>query len=320
MQSQPLLVKPYSAYEDQDATIVNLSVLFTTAFALTFVFWQTVAYIPFIIASGTAAIIKIALESLREGEHFWPKADKYDRFVSARMYGHILLIVAVVVLTSLLTVGTWQDEWSQGTVPRAWNITLYVVLAVYVFTIMPSIVALSNSKLWSEKNNESRRRISILVILEVITAGFAFPLIYGLSDIIDDSNDTEWRHIAASLVFTRAVVHFIVFWYVNKWDPDAPLENDSTLGSICEGIGMLIIYVVVIRRLHENKLLTTMQWVTPKDIASIVAAFLCLYASNLILVKNSKWVSKDCQKTLSSAGIISLLVVIIVIMFISINV
>ena len=311
----------YSAYDKQDSTVVNLSLFFTTVFALTFVFWQTVSSGPFVLAVGVTIMVKIILESIREGELFWPDEVKFNSYVTARMYGHVIIITSVGVATAFFFVENWKEEWQNGSVPRAWHAALYVALALYALTILPSIMALSNSKLWTDsRTNDSRRRISIVVIKEIVTVGFAIPLVYGMSDIIDDGNDTEWRHIAASLVFTRAVIHFIIFWYVNKWDPDSPLENDSTLASICEGVGMLIIYIVVIRRLHENKLLTTMQFVTAKDVASIVAAFLSLYAANLIMVKNSKWVSKSCQEMLSTVGIISLLIVVVTIMFISINV
>jgi hypothetical protein len=136
---------------------------------------------------------------------------------------------------------------------------------------------------------------------------------------VNDGNDTEWRHLAASLVFTRAVVHFIIFWYVNKWDDENPLHNDDTVSSICKGVGMLILYIIVIRRLHENKLLTSMQFVGTEDNVAAVGAFLSLLAAYLIQLKNADGMPQIFKSILSTSGIIFVLVLVLVIMLIGIN-
>lgn len=311
------------AATEAQTIIVFLCILFTGSLGLSLLFWATADPTTFIIFSFLSLVLQVGIDSLREGEEHWPVADKFQPYATMRMYGHIAIVLVAGLTAGFLLASDWQSEWSSGTIPVAWHWVLYILIAVTAFTTLPAILALTNARLWQDDRYTSNKRyISIVVIREIITVGFAVPLVYGLSDIVNDNDDTEWRHLAASLVFTRAVVHFIVFWYVNKWEAASPLEDSRTLSEICKGVGMLVIYTVIIRRLHENKLLTTMQFVSPKDNIALVGALLSLLVANLIHFAPKSETKKEgvLNSLLSASGAVALLFFVVVIMFISIAV
>lgn len=306
----------------QNYAITGANIVYVIALALTALFWDAQSPTPFIIAAGVSLVLKVTVDSLTEGELYWPDTKAFDKYRTLRIDGHLLIVIGIVLSCIFFLIGEWRDEWNRRSVPHAWRIVLISTSAVYALTSVPAVMALTNSKLWSDKTDldkDPRRRISIVVVKEIITVGFAIPLILNLPDIINDGNDTEWRHLAASLVFTRAVVHFIIFWYVNKWDDENPLHNDDTVSSICKGVGMLILYIIVIRRLHENKLLTSMQFVGTEDNVAAVGAFLSLLAAYLIQLKNADGMPQIFKSILSTSGIIFVLVLVLVIMLIGIN-
>ena len=134
---------------------------------------------------------------------------------------------------------------------------------------------------------------------------------------VDDSNDSEWRAYAASLVFTLAVIYFVVFWYVTDWSPrteDAsPLEDDRIISKICRACGMFIVYVVLIRRLHEDKALKLMEFVSVKDNMALVGGFLIILTAYVLRLRRSFNIG------VPTPAVISILFVILFLMFISIT-
>lgn len=290
---------------------VYVSLCYVVALALTATSWSYSMVTPLLWTTAVALVLKVWKDSLEEGEKFWPVNKAFDRFREMRMYAHVATAVLVAVALVLFQIEAYKTEWSSRTVPTAWRVILYSIAAVYGASTVPSLLALTQDKLWGAVLNK-KQRISILVIRELITVGFAIPLIYNIVDIVDNGDDSEWRHLAASLVFTRAVIYFIIFWYiVPDWGADSPLENDKILSEICRGSGMLILYVVVIRRLHENRLLTDMGFVSERDTVASIIGFLSLLSGYLILLN-----TEDKNGVVPTVAIVSILISIIILVLI----
>jgi len=275
----------------------------------------------FTVFASLTILIKIVNDSVKEGTLCWPDKKESDNYRFYRAFGHTATAVSIVVLSFFIILD--NEEWNNKGISVSWSLLMYITASIYGLALLPAILALSNSSIWMS-NLRQKQRLSVVVVKEIITLGFSLPLIVNLKDIVDDSDDSEWRHLAASLVFTWAVIHFVIFWYITNWNVDQPLENDVILSKISNGSGMLILYIVVIRRLHQNKLLTEMGFVSEKDSFATVGAVFSIFISYLIVVKNMACVKNNCApfcvSTCSSAVIMSVLIVILILMLISVSI
>lgn len=289
--------------------------LYTLFFGMACLYWETYLVDPWIVFTSLALIFKVVSGSLKEGEKYWPRIEDTPKYQTARLVFHGIIVAGIVTTCIFLFIPEWRDTWgtsadSTRQLPLAWRWSLLITSLLYGLSSLPSIMALSNEELWNEDNRNDKRMLSISVLKEIVQTGFLLPLIHGASDIVDDADDSEWRHIAASLVFTSAVIYFIVFWYVTRWNIARPLENMGIIATICRGCGMLIIYVVFIRRLHENNIITSMNFTSDKDNVAIAGAFVCLIASHLIKLFDF-W---------RGSYTVAVLILVLLLMFISIDI
>ena len=296
-----------------DITVASLYILFL---GFSFLYWQLEYSTPWIVFSTFALCAKVIVGSLKEGEIYWPRIE-IDKtpYSTARLTFHVLIIIGITVSACLLFVGEDEQTWQNGELPIRWKWSFLATALLYGLSSVPSIMALSNSKLWENDGlNRTKRMISISVIKEIVTAGFLVPLIYGATDIVNDNDDSEWRAYASSLVFTNAVIYFIVFWYVTDWNKSSPLEDDKVVSRICRACGMFAIYVVVIRRLHLNRVIMHMRFVSEKDNIALVGAFLFIGAGYLIRLKEHGVVH------VPTVAIVSSIFLILFLLFITINI
>lgn len=296
---------------------IAAAVLYVLFFGLSVIFWEMKESTPWILFSTLALCFKIATGSLKEGEIYWPRIETSSTsYSTGRWVFHVLIIISIVTSTCLLFIEEDEQTWQGGEMPLRWKWSLLATALLYGLSSVPSILALSNGKLWSndDQSMKFKRMISISVVKEVVTTGFLVPLIYGATDIVNDNDDSEWRAYASSLVFTNAVIYFIVFWYVTNWNKASPLEDDKIISRICRASGMFAIYVVVIRRLHEDRVISAMQFVSEKDNIALIGAFLFIFAGYAIRLKQNGLVQ------VPTAAIVSSIFLIVFLLFITINI
>ena len=307
------------------------SIAYIICFGLSCLFWALQLSTWWVLFSSGALLCIIAVGSLKEGELYWPKLNG-EPYRSPRVIFHVLIAVSVIVSTFLVLLSSDDiDTWNatnttsagsmyNGSMPVSWKLSFLATAVLYGLSSVPTIMALSNKSLWDgsgDELNRIKRMLSLNVLKEIVVTSFLVPLIYGASDLVDDSNDSEWRAYAASLVFTLAVIYFVVFWYVTDWSPrteDAsPLEDDRIISKICRACGMFIVYVVLIRRLHEDKALKLMEFVSVKDNMALVGGFLIILTAYVLRLRRSFNIG------VPTPAVISILFVILFLMFISIT-
>lgn len=300
-----------------------MSILYVLFLGISFIFWELRISTPWIVFSGLAVVCKLIAGSLKEGEVYWEEIERPDlntaRYSTARLVFHTLVILGVITSAIMLSIESDRTTWNNGSLPVRWKWAFLTTAILYGASAIPSVMALSNEKLWKAREDQLqllryKRMLSISVVKEVITAGFLVPLIYGANDIVNDLDDSEWRAYAASLVFTNAVIYFVVFWYVTDWNVPNPLENNKIISRICRASGMFVVYVVIIRRLHVNKIITSMNLVSEKDNVALVGAFMLLFAGYAIRLKDFGLIH------VPTLGIVSAVFLILFLLFISINI
>ena len=263
-----------------------------------------------------ALLANVVTKSLKEGEVYWPKVKNSEVYSYSRFVFHCLIALAIFTTSIMLSIEEDRNTWEAGTVPTRWKWFFTSTAIVYGASAVPSVLALGNEALWEDtpESHRMKRMISINVVKEVITCGFLIPLIFGAADLVNDSNDADWRAYASSLVFTNAVVYFIVFWYVTEWPESRPLENDKVISRICRASGMFVIYVVLIRRLHQNEVITSMKFKSDRDNISLIGAFVLIFAGYAVKMKEQGLIN------VPTVGVVAGIFVILFILFITINI
>ncbi len=274
------------------------------------IFWQLQSYNAFAATLGAAAIGAVAVKGANEYIAIWHKMSKKENVETYRMLRVVslgALAAYLVVLIITLIQNDVQTQFKDGTLNEVLTILLWLGPCLYVLAIIPNIMLLCDENVFGEfdtagqnekKMQKRRRLLSFSILHDVVIGAFGLAVAINANALLPSKDEDILKHILSSLLIADAILLFLHVKYISK-----RTKGNSLILSLYRGIGVVIIYVVMWRRIHlSTESLVEMKFYDDDYLWVIGAAVLLAVDSGLQFTR--KCMKQKCNIIVASFGVV----------------
>ena len=284
-------------------------VTFTLA-VISSIFWQLQNYNAFAATLGAAAIGAVAVKGAHEYIAIWHKMSKNENVETYRMLRVVslgALSAYIVVLIITLLQNDVQTQFKDGTLNEVLTVLLWLGPSLYVLAIIPNIMLLCDENVFgdfdtskqNEKKMQNRRRLlSFSILHDVVIGAFGLAVAIDADSLLPSKDENILKHILSSLLIADVILLFLHAKYISK-----RTKGNSLIISLYRGIGTVIIYVVMWRRIHlSEESLVEMKFYDDDYLWVIGAVVLLAVDSGLQFAR--KCMKQKCNTIVASFGVV----------------
>lgn len=178
--------------------------------------------------------------------------------------------ITTALKTNSTSAGVLPDDFSK--------FTMWAQISSILYTFSGFILIITLCQCGKKKSKESKAEYLRWGLHDIILGCIWTALAYQFHDVVDDYDDSHWRHLFSSMI----VFHIIILLfdimsnpkYQIKWDdPTLTLWSEASKPAIKEMLRFVfysIIYYCVLTRLHESDILLISMSIDQSSLIAII--------------------------------------------------
>lgn len=221
-----------------------------------------------------------------------------------------LIFIIVQIFVFLDETNGWGDitnaletnSTSAGVLPDDFSkFTMWAQISSILYTFSGLILIITLCQCGKNKSKESKAEYLRWGLHDIILGCIWTALAYQFHDVVDDYDDSHWRHLFSSMI----VFHIIILLfdimsnskYQIKWDdPTLTLWSEASKPAIKEMLRFIfysIIYYCVLTRLHESDILLVNMTI---DQSSLIAIIISCGGLMILNISETNFINNDIKK------------------------